>query len=137
MLCSSRKSQNVEATEASQQIIQTKRGISFQVLQFSSPSGTCKDSPHSFIQIFELDVCVQVPKGWDRLFLSLLSAETGKTIAKFGKALVKNGSCHWSETVSESIYISRYDSSKSYEDCLLKIVVSTVQFNISFDVFGK
>lgn len=72
----------------------------------------------------------QVPKGWDRLFVSIVSAETGKTIAKLGKALVKNGSCLWSETISESIYISRYDSSKSYEECLVKFVVSTVQFRL-------
>lgn len=69
-----------------------------------------------------------MPKGWDRLFVSIVSAESGRTIAKLGKALVKNGSCLWSEAISESIYISRHDSSKSFEDCLVKFVVSTVHF---------
>ncbi|KAH6806045.1 hypothetical protein C2S51_030876 [Perilla frutescens var. frutescens] len=68
---------------------------------------------------------LQVPKGWDRLFVSLVSAESGKTIGKSGKAVVKNGSCTWTETISESIYISRYDSSKGCEECLVKLVVST------------
>lgn len=58
--------------------------------------------------------------------MCIVSAETGKTIAKLGKALVKNGSCHWTETISESIYISRHDSSKGYDECLFKLVVSTV-----------
>ncbi|KAL1545784.1 hypothetical protein AAHA92_22468 [Salvia divinorum] len=92
------------------------------MLKLQNRSSKQKEGFHFKISNFQ---ALQVPKGWDRLFLSLLSAQTGKTIAKLGKALVKNGSCHWSETVSESIYISRYDSSKSYEDCLLKIVVST------------
>ncbi|PIN21475.1 E3 ubiquitin ligase involved in syntaxin degradation [Handroanthus impetiginosus] len=67
---------------------------------------------------------LQVPKGWDKLFVSLVSVETGKTIAKSGKAVVRNGSCQWTETASESIYISRDDSSKSYDECLIKLVVS-------------
>ncbi|KAI3472611.1 hypothetical protein Pfo_029789 [Paulownia fortunei] len=68
---------------------------------------------------------LQVPKGWDRLFVSLISVETGKTMAKLGKAIVRNGSCQWTETLSESIYLSRDDSSKVYEECLVKLVVST------------
>ncbi|KAI3472016.1 hypothetical protein Pfo_028704 [Paulownia fortunei] len=68
---------------------------------------------------------LQVPKGWDRLFVSLISVETGKTMAKLGKAIVRNGSCQWTETLSESIYLSRDDSSKAYEECLVKLVVST------------
>ncbi|GMP75935.1 hypothetical protein CsSME_00032843 [Camellia sinensis var. sinensis] len=33
----------------------------------------------------------QVPKGWDKLYVSLLSTETGKTVSKSGKASVRNG----------------------------------------------
>ncbi|KAL2514310.1 myosin heavy chain [Forsythia ovata] len=67
---------------------------------------------------------LQVPKGWDKLFVSLISVETGKTVAKLGKALVQNGTCQWSETLLESIWLSRNDSSREYEECLFKLVVS-------------
>ncbi|CAL5330010.1 unnamed protein product [Camellia sinensis] len=43
-----------------------------------------------------------VPKGWDKLYVSLLSTETGKTVSKSGKASVQNGTCRWTETLSES-----------------------------------
>ncbi|KAG6433972.1 hypothetical protein SASPL_105591 [Salvia splendens] len=95
------------------------------MLKLQRPANRSSKQKEGFHFKFSNFQALQVPKGWDRLFLSLLSAETGKTIAKLGKALVKNGSCHWSNTVTESIYISKYDSSKSYEECLLKIIVST------------
>ncbi|XP_057779278.1 nuclear-pore anchor-like isoform X2 [Salvia miltiorrhiza] len=94
-------------------------------MQRPTNRSSSKQIRHRFDFKFSSFQALQVPKGWDRLFVSLVSAETGKTIAKLGKALVKNGSCLWSETVSESIYILRYDSSKSYEECLVKFVVST------------
>ncbi|EPS64627.1 hypothetical protein M569_10150 [Genlisea aurea] len=62
---------------------------------------------------------LQIPKGWDRLVLSL---ETGKSISKLEKAIVRNGSCQWRESVSESIYLSGDD-----EAAVVKIVVSTVR----------
>ncbi|KAL4342394.1 hypothetical protein GQ457_08G018770 [Hibiscus cannabinus] len=65
---------------------------------------------------------VQVPKGWDRLFLSIISMENGKTMAKTSKAVVRNGSCHWTETLSESIWVP---SKTEMEDCLFKLVVAT------------
>lgn len=59
--------------------------------------------------------------------MSLISVETGKTIAKLGKALVNNGTCQWTETFSESFHISRdSDSSKGHEDFLVKLLVSSV-----------
>ncbi|KAL8245209.1 hypothetical protein R6Q59_011467 [Mikania micrantha] len=66
----------------------------------------------------------QVPKVWDKLLVSIISLETGKTIARSNKALVRNGSCQWTETLSESIWISHYDSSKELEEHLFKFVVS-------------
>ncbi|KAL8039602.1 hypothetical protein ABFX02_10G046800 [Erythranthe guttata] len=68
---------------------------------------------------------LQVPKGWDRLYVSIVCAETGKTMAKLGKALVKNGSCQWTEALSESIYMTRDASSNAYDECLFKLLVST------------
>ncbi|XP_048235861.1 myosin-11 isoform X2 [Ricinus communis] len=68
----------------------------------------------------------QVPKGWDKLFVSVISVETGKTIAKTSKAAVKNGNCQWIDTVSESIWIASQDgqSSKELEDCPYKLLVA-------------
>ncbi|XP_004306171.1 PREDICTED: sporulation-specific protein 15-like [Fragaria vesca subsp. vesca] len=67
---------------------------------------------------------VQVPRGWDKLFVSIVSVETGKPIAKSSKAVVRNGSCQWSEALSESIWISQDDNSKEMEDCFFKLVVA-------------
>ncbi|XP_070035826.1 intracellular protein transport protein USO1-like isoform X1 [Nicotiana tomentosiformis] len=66
----------------------------------------------------------KVPKGWDRLSLSIICVETGKTIAKLGKTLVKNGSCQWPETLLESVWILQDDSSLELEESLYKFVVS-------------
>ncbi|XP_073223395.1 uncharacterized protein [Cicer arietinum] len=65
---------------------------------------------------------LQVPKGWDKLFVSVVSVENGKTIAKSSKVAVRNGSCQWSDTFSESIWVSRDNSSKETDDCLKLIV---------------
>ncbi|KAI6697994.1 hypothetical protein NL676_018113 [Syzygium grande] len=67
---------------------------------------------------------LQVPKGWDKLFVSIISVETGKTIAKSSKAVARNGSCQWTETLAESVLVSHDDSSKELEDCLLKLAIS-------------
>ncbi|GAU41923.1 hypothetical protein TSUD_25640 [Trifolium subterraneum] len=67
---------------------------------------------------------LQVPKGWDKLFVSVVSVENGKTIAKSSKVAVRNGSCQWSDTFSQSIWVSRDNSSKEIDDCLLKLIVS-------------
>ncbi|KAK9124063.1 hypothetical protein Sjap_013665 [Stephania japonica] len=67
---------------------------------------------------------LQVPKGWDKLFVSIISVETGKTVTKSGKASVRNGTCHWKETLSESIWLLRDNNSKDMDECLFKLVVS-------------
>ncbi|XP_057980247.1 uncharacterized protein LOC131166039 [Malania oleifera] len=67
---------------------------------------------------------LQVPKGWDKLFVSIISVKTGKTITKSGKASVRNGNCRWTDTLSESLWISRDNASTELEDCRLKFVVA-------------
>ncbi|XVE76080.1 hypothetical protein DITRI_Ditri12bG0144200 [Diplodiscus trichospermus] len=67
---------------------------------------------------------VQVPKGWDRLFMSIISLENGKTIAKTNKAVVRNGTCQWPETFSESVWVSGKKASQEMDDCLFKLVVA-------------
>jgi len=58
---------------------------------------------------------LQVPKGWDKLFVSIVSVETGRTISKSGKGCL-----------SESIWILPHDASKDNEKCLVKLVVAKV-----------
>lgn len=67
---------------------------------------------------------LQVPTGWDKLTLSLISVETDKTVTKTGKASVWNGNCRWTETLSESIWVSPEDSSKEVQQCLYKLLIS-------------
>ncbi|XP_076887107.1 uncharacterized protein LOC143537166 isoform X2 [Bidens hawaiensis] len=67
---------------------------------------------------------LQVPTGWDKLTLSLVSVETDKTVTKTGKASVYNGNCRWTETLSESIWLSHDDSSKELQQCLYKLLIS-------------
>ncbi|KAJ0940874.1 putative NT-type C2 domain-containing protein [Helianthus annuus] len=67
---------------------------------------------------------LQVPKVWDKLSVSIISVESGKTIARTNKALVRNGNCQWTETLSESIWIQHNNSSKELEEHLFKFVVS-------------
>ncbi|KAI7752802.1 hypothetical protein M8C21_021754, partial [Ambrosia artemisiifolia] len=67
---------------------------------------------------------LQVPKVWDKLLVSIICVETGKTIARSNKALVRNGNCQWTETLLESIWIPHHNSSKELEEHLFKFVVS-------------
>ncbi|KAK9688634.1 hypothetical protein RND81_09G000300 [Saponaria officinalis] len=68
---------------------------------------------------------IKVPKGWDKLFVSLVSVETGKTVAKSGKISVRTGTCCWTETFCESIFISQEnDDAKELGGCFFKFVVA-------------
>ncbi|KAF7147338.1 hypothetical protein RHSIM_Rhsim03G0087000 [Rhododendron simsii] len=67
---------------------------------------------------------IQVPKGWDKLCVTIISVETGKQIAKSSKAPARNGNCQWVETWLESIWFSRDDCAKAPEECLFKFVVA-------------
>ena len=66
---------------------------------------------------------LQVPKGWDKLFLSIISVETGRTITKSGKASVQNGICQWEEALSESIWISPDDASICMKNASLNLLL--------------
>lgn len=59
--------------------------------------------------------------------MSLVSVETGKTVAKSSKASVRNGTCQWTENIAESIRVPHRDSSKELEDCYYKLVLATVR----------
>ena len=68
---------------------------------------------------------MQIEKGWNNLFVSIISIETGETIAKSGKAAVQNGECHWEDSMLSTIWISD-DSLQDNEGFLLKLVVAMV-----------
>lgn len=68
---------------------------------------------------------MQIEKGWNMLFVSIISIETGETIAKSGKASVQNGQCHWEDSMLTTIWVSD-DSLQDKETCLLKLVVAMV-----------
>lgn len=83
--------------------------------------------PVSVLSYF-LWICFpQVPKGWDKLSVSLISVETGKTISKSGKASVRNGHCKWTETWSHSMWITPDDISNKQEQFPLKFIVTMVR----------
>ncbi|KAL8193149.1 hypothetical protein R6Q57_027053 [Mikania cordata] len=67
---------------------------------------------------------LQVPKGWDKLSLSLISVETGKTIAKTGRSLVQNENCQWTENLSAYIWVPHDDVSRGFGQCLHKLLIS-------------
>ncbi|KAK4789814.1 hypothetical protein SAY86_017118 [Trapa natans] len=66
---------------------------------------------------------LKVPKGWDKLSLSIIFVETGKTFARLAPASVGNGSCQWTESFSESVWIPTDLAPEDIEGCLLKVIV--------------
>lgn len=68
---------------------------------------------------------MQIEKGWNNLFVSIISIESGETIAKSDKALVQNGVCHWEDSMLSTMWIS--DGSLQHNEAfLLKLVVAMV-----------
>lgn len=73
----------------------------------------------------------QVPRGWDKLSVSISSHDTGKTIVKSGKTSVKNGICRWTETFRESVSISQEKGgAKELQGCLFRFAVAMVWFHL-------
>ncbi|XP_066307974.1 uncharacterized protein [Miscanthus floridulus] len=62
--------------------------------------------------------------GWDKLFLSFISADTGKVSAKTNKANVRNGSCKWPDPIYEATRLLQDPRTKTYDDKLYKLVVA-------------
>ncbi|XP_051116082.1 uncharacterized protein LOC127241194 [Andrographis paniculata] len=79
-----------------------------------SSSSTAK-----FVFSFSNIHALQVPKGWDKLVLSMVSGKT--TLRKTGKAPVKNGTCRWPETLSESVWMS--DGVADLHQHLIKFII--------------
>lgn len=73
-----------------------------------------------------------MPKGWDKLQVSLVPVHIGKVTAKTGKAPAKDGSCQWSEALFESVHISQDSNGEQNGKEFHKLIVSTVNCTIFF-----
>ncbi|KMZ57444.1 hypothetical protein ZOSMA_85G00060, partial [Zostera marina] len=62
--------------------------------------------------------------GWDKLFISFFSAETGKVTSKTTKANVRNGSCKWSDPIYETTKLFHDTRTKKYDEKYHKIAVA-------------
>lgn len=62
--------------------------------------------------------------GWDKLFISFVPSESGKTSAKTSKANVRNGTCKWADPIYETTRLIQDTKTKKYDEKLYKLVVS-------------
>ncbi|KAL2503784.1 fbd [Abeliophyllum distichum] len=62
--------------------------------------------------------------GWDKLFISLISADSGKATAKTTKASVRSGTCKWADPIYETTKLFQNSKSKQYDEKLCKLVVA-------------
>jgi len=75
-------------------------------LQLSISLSIKKVPGYILIILLSLLLFLQIEKGWNNLFVSIISIETGETIAKSGKATVQNGECCWEDSILSTIWIS-------------------------------
>lgn len=62
--------------------------------------------------------------GWEKLFISSIPTELGKTTAKTTKANVRNGTCKWADPIYETTRLLQDTKTKQYDEKLYKLVVS-------------
>lgn len=62
--------------------------------------------------------------GWDKLFISLIPADSGKATAKTTKASVRNGTCKWGDPIYETTRLLQDTKTKQYDEKLYKLVVT-------------
>ncbi|CAI9777978.1 unnamed protein product [Fraxinus pennsylvanica] len=62
--------------------------------------------------------------GWDKLFISLISTDSGKATAKTTKASVRSGTCKWADPIYETTKLLQNSKSKQYDEKLCKLVVA-------------
>ncbi|CAH9128270.1 unnamed protein product [Cuscuta epithymum] len=62
--------------------------------------------------------------GWDKLFVSFIPADSGKTTAKTTKANVRNGTCKWADPIYETTRLLQDVKTKEYDEKLYKLVVA-------------
>lgn len=62
--------------------------------------------------------------GWDKLFVTFVPADSGKASAKTTKAIVRNGSCKWSDPIYETTRLLQDSKTKKYDEKLYKLMVA-------------
>lgn len=62
--------------------------------------------------------------GWDKLFVSFIPSDSGKTTAKTTKANVRNGTCKWADPIYETTRLLHDRKTKRYDEKLYKLVVA-------------
>ncbi|KAL8128342.1 hypothetical protein AgCh_015073 [Apium graveolens] len=73
--------------------------------------------------------------GWDKLFISFVPTESGKTSAKTSKANVRNGACKWGDPIYETTRLIQDTKTKKYDEKLYKLIVSMGSSRAS--IFGE
>lgn len=65
-------------------------------------------------------------QGWDKLVISVIPYETGRPVAKTPRAVVKNGECHWPDSIIETTRMVFDTRINSYEEKKYRFMVSSV-----------
>ncbi|XP_042408200.1 sporulation-specific protein 15-like isoform X1 [Zingiber officinale] len=71
-------------------------------------------------------------QGWDKLFISLIPIDVGKTTAKTNKVNVRNGSCKWPDPIYETTRLLQDAKTKTYDEKLYNLLVATGSSRSSF-----
>ncbi|KAL5703877.1 hypothetical protein ACHQM5_022372 [Ranunculus cassubicifolius] len=64
------------------------------------------------------------PAGWDKLFVSLISVDSGKVTAKTSKSAVRNGTCKWGDPIYETTRLLQDTKTKQLDEKLYKLIVA-------------
>ncbi|TYJ45879.1 hypothetical protein E1A91_A02G085400v1 [Gossypium mustelinum] len=67
--------------------------------------------------------------GWDKLYISFVPADSGKTTAKTTKANVRNGTCKWADPVYETTRLLQDIKTKQFDGKLYKLVAAMYDLN--------
>ncbi|KAE8658979.1 polygalacturonase-like [Hibiscus syriacus] len=68
---------------------------------------------------------IQIPQsGWDKLYISFVPADSGKTTAKTTKANVRNGTCKWADPIYETTRLLQDIKTKQFDEKLYKLVMA-------------
>ncbi|KAK8704346.1 hypothetical protein V6N13_047973 [Hibiscus sabdariffa] len=62
--------------------------------------------------------------GWDKLYISFVPADSGKTTAKTTKANVRNGTCKWADPIYETTRLLQDIKTKQFDEKHYKLVVA-------------
>ncbi|KAM7518617.1 hypothetical protein LguiB_017579 [Lonicera macranthoides] len=62
--------------------------------------------------------------GWEKLFISFIPTESGKSTAKTTKANVRNGTCKWADPIYETTRLIQDAKNRQFEEKLYKLVVA-------------